>query len=108
MAVKQQFTSLEDAIANSDLPVLVDFYATWCGPCQMMSKILEEVNLQLNGQVRILKIDTDRYPEIASQHQIQALPTLVLFKDGRAVDRIEGVLQAQPLTARLEQFLSIT
>jgi thioredoxin len=105
VAVKQQFTSLEDAIANSDLPVLVDFYATWCGPCQMMSKILEEVNLQLNGKVRILKIDTDRYPEIASQHQIQALPTLVLFKDGRAVDRIEGVLQSQPLTARLEQFL---
>ncbi len=105
MAVKQQFTSFEDAIANSQQPVLVDFYATWCGPCQMMSKILEQVNVQLNGRMRIMKIDTDRYPQIASQHQIQALPTLVLFKNGQAVDRIEGVLQAPQLVSRLSQFL---
>lgn len=105
MAVKQQFTSFEDAIANSDQPILVDFYATWCGPCQMMAKILEQVNIQMNGQIRVLKIDTDRYPQIASQHQIQALPTLMLFKDGQAVDRVEGVLQADQLIARLRQFL---
>jgi thioredoxin len=105
VATKQQFTSFEDAISSSDQPILVDFYATWCGPCQMMAKILEQVNVQLNGQIRVLKIDTDRYPQIASQHQIQALPTLVLFKDGRAVDRIEGVLQAEQLVTRLRQFL---
>jgi thioredoxin len=105
VATTQQFTSFEDAIANSDLPVLVDFYATWCGPCKMMADILEQVNLQLNGQVRIMKIDTDRYPQIASEHQIQALPTLVLFKDGHSVDRIEGVLQANPLVARIQKFL---
>ncbi len=105
VATTQQFTSFEDAIANSDLPVLVDFYATWCGPCKMMADILEQVNLQLNGRVRIMKIDTDRYPQIASDHHIQALPTLVLFKDGRSVDRIEGVLQADRLVDRLQQFL---
>jgi thioredoxin len=105
MAVKQQFTSFEDAIANSDQPILVDFYATWCGPCQMMAKILEQVNIQLNGQIRILKIDTDRYPQIASQHQIQALPTLMLFKSGQPVDRIEGVVQAEQLVDRVRQFL---
>jgi thioredoxin len=105
MAVKQQFTSFEDAIANSDQPILVDFYATWCGPCQMMAKILEQVNMQLNGQVRILKIDTDRYPQIASQHQIQALPTIVLFKAGQPVDRFEGVIPAEQLIGRLQQFL---
>jgi thioredoxin len=105
MAVKQQFTSFEDAIANSEKPILVDFYATWCGPCQIMSKILDEVNVQLNGRITIMKIDTDRYSEIASQHQIQALPTLVLFKEGKSVDRIEGVLQAPQLIARLNQFL---
>lgn len=105
MATTQQFTSFEDAIANSDLPVLVDFYATWCGPCKMMADILEHVNVQLNGQIRIIKIDTDRYPQIASDHHIQALPTLVLFKDGVSVDRIEGVLQADRLVARLQQFL---
>jgi thioredoxin len=105
MAVKQQFASFEDAIANSDRPILVDFYATWCGPCQMMAKILEQVNMQLNGQMQIIKIDTDRYPQIASDHQIQALPTLVLFKNGQAVDRIEGVLQAPQLVDRVRQFL---
>jgi thioredoxin len=105
MAVKQQFTSFEDAIANSDMPILVDFYATWCGPCQMMSKILEQVNIDLNGQLRVMKIDTDKYPEIASAHHIQALPTLVLFKGGKPVDRIEGVLQAPQLIDRIGQFL---
>ncbi len=105
MAVKQQFTSFEDAIANSDLPILVDFYATWCGPCQMMSKILEQVNMDLNGQLRVMKIDTDKYPQIASTHQIQALPTLVLFKNGQPVDRIEGVLQAGQLIDRIGKFI---
>ena len=105
MAVKQQFTSFEDAIASSEQPVLVDFYATWCGPCQMMAKILEQVNAQLNGQIRVLKIDTDRYPQIASQHQVQALPTLILFKNGQTVDRIEGVIQAEQLVQRVRQFL---
>lgn len=105
MAVKQQFASFEEAVANSDVPILVDFYATWCGPCQMMSKILERVNVELNGQVRIMKVDTDRYPQIASTHQIHALPTLVLFKGGQAVDRVEGVLQAEPLIDRIGQFL---
>jgi thioredoxin len=105
MAVKQQFSSFEDVIANSALPVLVDFYATWCGPCQMMSKILEQVNSELQGQLKIIKIDTDRYPQIASQYQVQALPTLVLFKGGESVDRLEGVLPANQLIDRIGNFL---
>lgn len=105
MAVKQQFTSFEEAIANSDVPILVDFYATWCGPCQMMAKILEQVNIELNGQVRIMKIDTDKYPQIASNYQVQALPTLVLFKGGQSVDRLEGVLPAEQLIDRIGKFL---
>jgi thioredoxin len=105
MAVKQQFSSFEDVIANSDLLVLVDFYATWCGPCQMMSKILEQVNSELQGQLKIIKIDTDRYPQIASQQQVHALPTLVLFKDGKPVDRLEGVLPAEQLIDRIGNFL---
>jgi thioredoxin len=105
MATKQQFSNFKEAIANSELPVLVDFYATWCGPCQMMSKILEQVNSELQGQIKIMKIDTDRYPEIASQNQIGALPTLVLFKGGKPVDRLEGVLPADQLIDRIGKFL---
>jgi thioredoxin len=105
MAVKQQFTSFEDMLADSDRPVLVDFYATWCGPCQMMAKNLEQANAQLQGKLKIVKLDTDRYPEIASKYQIQALPTLVFFKDGKSIDRVEGVLTAPQLVNRAESLL---
>ena len=105
MATKQQFKSFADLLAHSDRPVLVDFYATWCGPCQMMAPILEQVNTQLQGQITVAKIDTDRYPQIASQYQIHALPTLVLFKQGQPVERIEGVLVVEQLMQRLQPHL---
>jgi thioredoxin len=105
MATKQQFTSFTDLLAQSDLPVLVDFYATWCGPCQMMAPILEQVNAQLKGQLKVVKIDSDRYPQLASQYQVHALPTLVLFKNGQPVDRIEGVQRAEQLVQRLRPYL---
>ncbi|PZO34336.1 MAG: thioredoxin [Leptolyngbya sp.] len=106
MATKQQFQSFEDLLAGAEAPVLVDFYATWCGPCQMMAGILSTVSSQLKGQLKIVKIDTDKYPQIASQHQIAALPTLVLFKAGQPVDRIEGVVPADQLVARLRPQLA--
>ncbi|NEP16272.1 MAG: thioredoxin [Leptolyngbya sp. SIO4C1] len=103
MATKQQFKNFDELISSAQQPVLVDFYATWCGPCQMMAKVLEQANSQLKGEVKIVKIDTDRYPELASQYQIYALPTLVLFKEGQSVDRIEGVLTAEQLVERVRQ-----
>ena len=106
MATKQQFRNLEEVISGSDLPVLVDFYATWCGPCQMMAGILTQVNDHLKGQIKIVKIDSDKYPQIASKHQIAALPTLLLFKGGQPVDRIEGVLPVEQLVPRLRSSLS--
>lgn len=101
MAVKKQFSSFQDLLEGSDLPVLVDFYATWCGPCQMMAPILEEVGANLRDRLQVVKIDTDKYPNLASKYQIEALPTLVLFKDGQPAERIEGVQQAQELIQRL-------
>ncbi|MGF1569744.1 MAG: thioredoxin [Nodosilinea sp.] len=106
MATKQQFQSFEDVLSGSSVPVLVDFYATWCGPCQMMAGILPQVSAQLKGQLKIVKIDTDKYPQIASQHRIEALPTLVLFKAGQPIDRIEGVLPADQLVSRLRPHLT--
>lgn len=102
MAVKKQFTSFQDLLSGSDLPVLVDFYATWCGPCQMMGPILDKVNNQLRGRLQVVKIDTDKYPQLASQYEIHALPTLVLFKNGQPLERIEGVVPAEQLIQRLQ------
>lgn len=102
MTVKKQFSSFEDLLSGSDVPVLVDFYATWCGPCQMLAPILDQVNAQLKGRLQVVKIDSDKYPQLASQYQIHALPTLVLFKNGQPVDRIEGVLPAEQILLRLQ------
>lgn len=103
MATKKQFGSFQELISSSAKPVLVDFYAPWCGPCQMMAKILEDVNDQISQRVQIVKINTDNYPALATQYQIQALPTLVVFKQGQPIDRIEGVLPAQKLVERLQR-----
>ncbi|NEN92796.1 MAG: thioredoxin [Okeania sp. SIO3H1] len=105
MAIKKQFNSFDELLANSEMPVLVDFYATWCGPCQMMAPILEQVNQKMKDRLRIVKIDTDKYPQLASKYSIQALPTLVLFKNGQPVEQIEGVIQAQQLVERLENIV---
>ncbi|MCL1463973.1 thioredoxin [Argonema galeatum] len=105
MATKQQFNSFDELLSGSDVPVLVDFYATWCGPCQMMAPILEQVNAQMQGRLKVVKIDTDKYSQLASQYSIHALPTLVLFKNGVQVDRIEGVQSAPQLIQHLQPFI---
>ena len=102
MTIKKEFNSFEEMLSGSDVPVLVDFYADWCGPCQMMVPILEQVNSQLKDRLRIVKIDTEKYTELASQYRIEALPTLVLFKQGKPVDKIEGVMQAAQLVKHLQ------
>ena len=105
MTTKQQFNSFEELLSGSELPVLVDFYAPWCGPCQMMAPILEQVNKQMQQKLRVVKINTDKYPQLASQHQIHALPTLVFFKQGQPVERIEGVVPADALIQRLQSLV---
>lgn len=102
MATKKQFGSFQELVTQSDLPVLVDFYAPWCGPCQMMAGILEQVNADMKQRLRIIKINTESYPQLASQFQIKALPTLVLFKSGEPALRIEGVLSAEQLKQKLQ------
>ncbi len=106
MTVKKKFNSFDELLAGSDLPVLVDFYATWCGPCKMMTPILEQVNQQMKDKMRIVKIDTDKYPQLASRYHIEALPTLVLFKNGQPADKIEGVMEAPQLVQHLGSLIN--
>jgi thioredoxin len=102
VAVKKKFSSFQDMLAESNTPVLVDFYAEWCGPCHMMAPILEDVGKRMKDKLKVVKIDTEKYPNLASQYQIHALPTLVLFKDGAPAERIEGVQAADALVQRLQ------
>jgi thioredoxin len=105
MAVKKQFSSFQEMLESSTQPILVDFYATWCGPCQMMSQILDQVNIQMGNRVQIVKIDSDKYPVLASQYGVQALPTLILFKNGQLIQKLEGVMQAPQLISHLQSLI---
>lgn len=105
MAVKKQFTSFEEMLQGTEVPLLVDFYAPWCGPCQMMGPVLEQVGAQLKDRIQVVKINTDKYPDLASKHRITSLPTLVVFRNGQPVDRIEGLVRAEQLIQHLKQVL---
>jgi thioredoxin 1 len=97
---KSDFQSL----INSGKPVLVDFFAEWCGPCKMMAPILEQVKKNIGTSVHILKIDVDRNPAAASAYRIQGVPTLLLFKNGEVVWRQSGVVQARQLEDLLQRY----
>ncbi|MDE6309893.1 MAG: thioredoxin [Muribaculaceae bacterium] len=88
-------------IINSKKPTLVDFFATWCGPCKMQSPILEQVKERIGDHGTIVKVDIDKNRELAAQYHVQSVPTLILFKDGKAVWRTVGVQQAELLVAKV-------
>lgn len=89
--------SFDSAIAEKGLPVLVDFWAPWCGPCKMIAPILEELATEANGKIKICKVNVDNNSQLANRFQIRAIPTLLLFRDGKVETQIVGMTSKEDL-----------
>ena len=93
-------------VTQSTLPVLIDMWAAWCGPCRMIAPIVEELAGKYQGKMKMGKLNVDDHPQVAAQFRIMNIPTLLLFKGGAEVDRIVGVVPKEELTRRIERVLS--
>ncbi len=90
--------NFKNEVLESDLPVVVDFFAEWCGPCKAMAPALEQVAKEMEGKVKIVKIDVDQSPGVTQQYRIQAMPTLMIFKDGKiAAQQVGALVQKRKL-----------
>jgi len=93
-----------ETIIGSERPVLVDFYAEWCGPCKMQAPVLKDIAAEIGDMVRIIKVDVDKNPKVAAEYQVKGVPTLILFKNGKVQWRQSGMLPKQQLLSVINQY----
>jgi thioredoxin 1 len=92
--IEVKSSGFKDVVLNSDVPVLVDFWASWCGPCKALTPIFEQLSQQYEGKVKFVKVNVDECPDIAGSYRIMNIPTVLLFKDGQVVEKLIGLRPA--------------
>ena len=97
--------SWKDEVTNSELPVVVDFWAEWCAPCHMITPILEEINGEYEGKIKVGRLNVDENPTIAGEYRIMGIPTLLFFRSGKLVDKVVGVVPKKVLQDKIEMIL---
>jgi thioredoxin len=104
-AIQLTDATFDEEVKGADVPVLVDFWAEWCGPCKMIAPILDEIAGEQNGKLRIGKLNVDDNPGVAQRYEVMAIPTLLLFKDGEVQKRLVGAKGKGQLLQELHEFL---
>ena len=98
--------NFSDEVLSAELPVLVDFWATWCGPCRMIAPIVEELSSEYDGKAKVCKLDVDTAQKTAAEFGIRSIPTLLIFKEGKVADQLIGAVPKQQITEKLDATLS--
>jgi thioredoxin 1 len=98
-------SNFENEVINSDIPVLVDFWAAWCGPCRMVAPVIDQLAAQYEGKVKVVKLNVDENPEISGRYQILSIPTVYLFKGGSKVDELVGARPKQSFEEMIKKYI---
>ncbi|NLH39748.1 MAG: thioredoxin [Elusimicrobia bacterium] len=105
MALNINDSEFEKEVLNSVTPVLVDFWAPWCGPCRMLAPVIDEISKEYEGKIKVVKLNTDENPQTAGNYQISAIPTLIFFKGGKVVKELVGVLPKEEIKKVIDELI---